>query len=100
MKKEGNIVVYSEEELDKIESTGTDWACLDSMTDDEIDVSDIPVLDDEFWKNAKLVDPSKRQHTGVKLDYDVQLWFKLQDIDFDTHINAVLRKYMENCEAR
>ena len=31
----------------------TDWARIDSMTDDEIDTSDIPPLDDEFFKSAK-----------------------------------------------
>jgi len=31
----------------------TDWARIDKMTDDEIDTSDIPPLDDEFFRSAK-----------------------------------------------
>ena len=35
----------------------TDWARIDKMTDDEIDTSDIPPLDDEFFKSAKWILP-------------------------------------------
>jgi hypothetical protein len=35
----------------------TDWARIDKMTDDEIDTSDIPFLDDAFFKSAKWLLP-------------------------------------------
>lgn len=35
----------------------TDWARIDRMTDDEIDTSDIPPLDDAFFKSAKWLLP-------------------------------------------
>jgi len=35
----------------------TDWARVDQMTDDEIDTSDIPPLDDAFFKSAKWLLP-------------------------------------------
>jgi hypothetical protein len=35
----------------------TDWARFDRMTDSEIDTSDIPPLDDEFFKRAALILP-------------------------------------------
>jgi hypothetical protein len=35
----------------------TDWARIDRMTDDEIDTSDIPPLDDDFFKSAKWLLP-------------------------------------------
>lgn len=37
--------------------SGTDWERIDKMTDDEIDTSDIPPLDDAFFKSAKLLLP-------------------------------------------
>jgi hypothetical protein len=37
--------------------SGTDWARIDRMTDDEIDISDIPPLDDSFFKSAKWILP-------------------------------------------
>ncbi|MGH9928872.1 MAG: hypothetical protein ACREA9_06540 [Pyrinomonadaceae bacterium] len=38
----------------------TDWARIDQMTDDEIDFSDIPQLDDAFFKRAIRVLPRVR----------------------------------------
>ena len=32
----------------------TDWARLDKMTDEEVDTSDIPELDDDFFERATL----------------------------------------------
>lgn len=37
--------------------SGTDWARIDKMTDDEIDTSDIPPLDEAFFKSAKWLLP-------------------------------------------
>ena len=45
MKKE-HIVQYKANELP--ETTKTDWKRLDAMTDDGIDTSEIPELDDEW----------------------------------------------------
>ena len=38
----------------------TDWARVDRMTDDEIDMSDIPPLDDAFFERAIKVLPRVR----------------------------------------
>jgi hypothetical protein len=35
-------------------SSKTNWERIDQMTDEEIDTSDIPPLDDAFFANAKL----------------------------------------------
>jgi hypothetical protein len=40
--------------------SGTDWARVDRMTDDEIDTSDIPPLDDAFFERAIRVLPRLR----------------------------------------
>ena len=44
-----------------------DLARLDAITDDEIDFSDIPELDDNFWKNAKIIEPSETQSVGAQI---------------------------------
>jgi len=36
----------------------TDWKRIDSIKDEDIDLSDIPELDDNFFKNAELVLPN------------------------------------------
>ena len=72
----------------------TDWKRLKKMKDKDIDTSDIPELDDEFFDNAKLVVPPKRPVT-LRLDADVLNWFKAQGQGYQTRINQLLRRYME-----
>lgn len=45
-------------------ATKTDWKRLETLSDDEIDTSDIPELDEEFFKNAKFRDEYKREELG------------------------------------
>ncbi len=72
----------------------TDWKRLKQMKDKDIDTSDIPELDDEFFDNAKLVVPAKQPVT-LRVDSDVLNWFKSQGQGYQTRINQLLRRYME-----
>jgi len=64
------------------------------MRDKDIDLDDIPELDDDFFKNAQLQMPAKQSVT-MRLDSDVLDWFKEQGKGYQTRINQLLRKYME-----
>jgi uncharacterized protein (DUF4415 family) len=69
---------------------------LSEMPDSAIDYSDIPPLDEVFWKNAvrnPFYRPTKTS-TTVRLDSDVLEWFKRQGKGYQTRINAVLREAM------
>lgn len=72
----------------------TDWKRLDAMKDEDIDLNDIPELDDEFFENAELRLPEKKSVT-IRLDADVLEWFKKQGKGYQTRINKLLRAYME-----
>jgi len=48
----------------------TDWAKLAEMTDEAIDTSDIPELDDEFFSQATMRLP-KDALTAIELDPNV-----------------------------
>ncbi|MBL1432747.1 MAG: BrnA antitoxin family protein [Gammaproteobacteria bacterium] len=72
----------------------TDWKRVEVMKDKEIDVSDIPELGDDFFKNAELRLPQKQTVT-IRLDDDVVSWFKSQGKGYQTRINKLLRSYME-----
>lgn len=64
--------------------------------DREIDYSDIPPLDDAFWKNA-VRNPFYRpvkESTTVRVDSDVLVWLKRQGKGYQTRINAILRDAM------
>jgi uncharacterized protein (DUF4415 family) len=67
---------------------------LDEMP---IDYSDIPELNHEFFKNAKIVNwpPAKAQLT-IRLDADVLAWLKSNGRGYQTRINRILRVAMES----
>ncbi len=71
----------------------TDWARVDRMADEDIDLSDSPPLDKDFWAEAILWPGHKRQIT-LRLDPDVLDFFKKQGKGYQTVINSVLRQYM------
>jgi uncharacterized protein (DUF4415 family) len=62
-----------------------------------IDYSDIPELDDAFFKNAKIANwpPTKAQLT-IRLDADVLAWLKSNGRGYQTRINHILRVAMES----
>jgi uncharacterized protein (DUF4415 family) len=65
------------------------------MTDEEIDTSDIPPLDETFFTNACLRMPEKKVSVTLDVDADVLEWFKAQGEDFRNRINAALKIYAE-----
>ena len=64
------------------------------MSDEDIDTSDIPPLDEAFFADAKLRVPAKVSIT-VNIDADVLEWFRAQGEEFQGRINAALRIYAE-----
>ena len=73
----------------------TDWERIDAMSDEDIDTSDIPPLDDAFFANAQVRLPERKAPITIRLDSDVLAWFRGLGKGYQTHINAVLRMYME-----
>ena len=78
----------------------TDWERIDAMTDQDIDTSDIPPLDDTFFENAELRLPEPKQSITIRLDQDVLTWYRSFGKGYQTRINAVLRTYMETRERK
>ena len=74
----------------------TNWAALESRSEENIDYSDIPPLTDEFFERATLRIPADQAHNLVQLDPDVKQWFQAQGEQYKTLINKVLRQYMES----
>ena len=73
----------------------TDWERLEEMSDADIDFSDIPELDADFFKNAKIRMPQAKKAVSIRLDQDVLTWFRRQGRGYQTRMNAVLRTYMQ-----
>lgn len=71
-------------------------ARLAKRPDSEIDFSEVPPLDESFWKNAirnPFYRPVKQQLT-VRLDADVVAWLRRQGKGYQTRLNQVLRDAM------
>ncbi len=69
---------------------------IENIPDEAINTSDIPELDDNFWENAKMVEPITKQSISIRLDSDILGWFKSQGKGYQTFINNVLRTYVEH----
>ena len=66
------------------------------MTDEEIDYSDIPPLDDSFFERATLRYPQRPQViVTVQVDPDVFAWFDAQGDGWERRMRAALRIYAE-----
>jgi uncharacterized protein (DUF4415 family) len=65
------------------------------MTDEEIDTSDSPPLDEAFFANAKLRLPKGKVPVVISVDADVVEWFKAQGDEYQRLINTALRIYAE-----
>ena len=77
----------------------TDWARLDALADEDIDLSDIPEITPELFAKAVvrrgLKPVTRKVQVTLRVDSDVLTWFKLQGRGYQTHINTLLRAYMD-----
>ncbi|CAN5390773.1 hypothetical protein BH10ACI1_BH10ACI1_00240 [soil metagenome] len=55
----------------------TDWARIDSMTDEEIDTSDSPPLDDDFFARAEWRMPEKMRAVTLSISSRSQLVYAI-----------------------
>ena len=86
---EKDIRRYSRDDLERM-------AERDDYTPTRADAPEIE-LDEDFWRNARVVMPGAKGKTSVHLrvDSDILDWFKRQGKGHLTRMNAVLRAYME-----
>lgn len=82
-------------EKDSIELSRTNWERLRTMSDDEIDTSDIPPLTDEFFLNAKIRLPEGKVPLLLNVDQEIADWFRKQDGNLQHNLNDALRHYAE-----
>jgi uncharacterized protein (DUF4415 family) len=77
----------------------SDWAQVDALTDEQIDLSDCPEITPEMFAKAivrrGLKPTPKKVQLTLRIDKDVVEWFKGQGRGYQSRINALLRAYME-----
>lgn len=69
------------------------------MPDSQIDYSDIPSLDAKFFGEAILW-PGPQKQVMLRLDPDVLSCFRKQGKGYQSTINAVLRRYVDERKRR
>jgi len=69
---------------------------LRDLRDEDIDLSDIPELDEKSgWRRVSdLVPTENKQQVTLRLDADLLAFFKGTGKRYQSRINAVLREYM------
>jgi uncharacterized protein (DUF4415 family) len=92
----GRIVTKTLAEVRLTPARRRELAALAARPDSEIDLSDMPELDEKFWRNAvrnPFYRPVKKQLT-VRLDADVIAWLRKQGRGYQTRLNGLLREAM------
>ena len=77
----------------------TNWKRVDTLTDEDIDFSDVPkVSPKQFAKGVVrrgLKTPPRKAQLTIRIDSDVLEWYRRQGQGYQTRINALLRAYMD-----
>ena len=68
---------------------------LAALPDEAIDTSDIPVLDEAFWRNAKVTPPRTMPNVSLRLPAEVVDFFKAENPKgYTGRMAAVLAAYV------
>ena len=62
--------------------------------DEDIDFSDIPELDEAFWREAELIEPDHTEQITMRVKRSVLDYFKSPGKGYQTRINRVLESYV------
>jgi uncharacterized protein (DUF4415 family) len=95
-------VNYTPDPNKKTQLTEKQEAKLANLADENIDYSDIPSLDDDFWNNAEFVTPDLTQPVTLRVKQSVLQYFQGNNKKgYQSRMNAVRESYVlaqENLE--
>jgi len=91
---------YTADQLEQLGPGETDWARIDTLTDEAIEAAmrddpDWVGADDFDWSGAVLIAPERKDGIAIRVDEDVVDFFKAQGSGYERRINSVLRGFME-----
>ena len=66
---------------------------LATLPDEQIDTSDIPELDEAFWREAKVVEPEGTVQVTLRVKRSVLQTFRATGKGYQSRMNAVLESY-------
>ena len=62
--------------------------------DENIDFSEIPELDETFWRQAELIEPDLTEQVTIRVKRSVLAYFRAPGKGYQTRINRVLESYV------
>lgn len=65
-----------------------------AVKDQDIDFSDIPELDDDFWRNAELIEPDRTEQITLRVKRSVLAYFRESGKGYQSRMNRVLESYV------
>lgn len=65
-----------------------------AVEDAAIDFTDIPELDETFWREARLVDPDRTEQITLRVKRSVLEHFRASGKRYETRMNRVLESYV------
>ena len=68
---------------------------IPALKDEDLDLSEIPELDETFWQEASLVEPDRTEQISLRIRRSVLQWFKRPGKGYQTRINRVLETYVQ-----
>ena len=69
-------------------------AQIAAANDEDIDFSDIPELEESFWREAELVEPDFTEQIVMRVKWSVLDYFRAPGKGYQTRINRVLESYV------
>ena len=106
MRKRGDIVSYTAEEVAAMRRRGedlTDWKRVEATTEAELEASVAADPDDIHeeldWSKAIMGLPPRKKDIHISIDSDILDWFKKSGRGYQTKMNNVLRAFVQNRQA-
>ena len=65
-----------------------------AVKDQDVDFSEIPELDDDFWRNAELVEPDRTEQITLRVKRSVLAYFRASGKGYQSRMNRVLESYV------
>jgi len=82
--------------MKNVKNTRTDFEKLATMTDDEIDCSDIPEFTEEFLETVDgFAEIPEKEMISIRIDKPILDFYRKMGKGYQGRINAVLRAYVE-----
>lgn len=74
--------------------TALDPTEIAAVEDASIDFTDIPELDETFWREARLVEPDRTEQITLRVKRSVLEHFRASGKGYQTRMNRVLESYV------